>query len=435
MTPGADQLIPNAAAQPSLDQSFGYDGLGRLVSVVSASSSWSITYDANGNRTGVTLNGTPSGYTVAATSNRLTSVSNPTRSFVYDSAGNTTSAGSYTATYNLAGRLSTLSRAGVTTTYAVDGFGRRVRKFDSRGVTNTVLFVYDQQGQLLGEYSNTGAPIREYVWLGSTPVAMFVPNPAGATLQPIVYYVHTDHLDTPRALLDTAGNLRWTWLAEPFGNTAPNANPAGLGAVTMNLRHPGQYADAESGLFYNYFRDYDPSLGRYTQSDPIGLAGGINTYAYVGGNPISFVDPEGLMGRGSGGMTATYRPGDGPGSPFGQVGAAVGGAWDFARSFGNMMDATYWAGRAHNGWANQDKYFHCVANCAAAQRGAGGHAMACRISDGREWFDQNIKGDPPAASAADQVANAFGRSQGTGNPGGSCRQLCGSYRPGGSFPF
>jgi RHS repeat-associated protein len=123
---------------------------------------------------------------------------------------------------------------------------------------------------------------------------MFVPNPAGATLQPIVYYVHTDHLDTPRALLDTAGNLRWTWLAEPFGNTAPNANPAGLGAVTMNLRHPGQYADAESGLFYNYFRDYDPSLGRYTQSDPIGLAGGINTYAYVEGNPVSYVDPDGL---------------------------------------------------------------------------------------------------------------------------------------------
>jgi RHS repeat-associated protein len=244
----------------------------------------------------VTLNGTPSGYTVAATSNRLTSVSNPTRSFVYDSAGNTTSAGSYTATYNLAGRLSTLSRGGVTTTYAVDGFGRRVRKFDSRGVTNTVLFVYDQQGQLLVEYSNTGAPIREYVWLGSTPVAMFVPNPAGATLQPIVYYVHTDHLDTPRALLDTAGNLRWTWLAEPFGNTAPNANPAGLGAGTMNLRHPGQYADAESGLFYNYFRDYDPSLGRYTQSDPIGLAGGINTYAYVEGNPMSLIDPMGLFG-------------------------------------------------------------------------------------------------------------------------------------------
>jgi RHS repeat-associated protein len=279
-------------AQTSLNQNFGYDENGRLTTVTTASASWTIGYDANGNRTSVTLNGTPSTYITSTTSNRLNSITNPARSFGYDSAGNTTSdTAGYTSTYDAAGRLSTLTKAGVTTTYSYNGLGQRVRKFGSTGASSTVVFVYDQWGQLLGEYSSTGAAIREYVWLGSTPIAMFVPNGAN---DPAVSYLHTDHLNAPRIATDTSGNIRWRWMAEPFGTTAPEDNPSNLGSLTQNLRFPGQYADSESGLFYNYFRDYDSTIGRYTESDPIGLEGGINTYGYVGANPVALADPLGL---------------------------------------------------------------------------------------------------------------------------------------------
>ncbi len=114
---------------------------------------------------------------------------------------------------------------------------------------------------------------------------------ASATAAPAnVSYVHTDHLGTPRKLTDAAANLVWDHQTTPFGETVALA-----GLADVNLRFPGQYFDAESGLHYNYFRDYDPSTGRYIESDPIGLAGGINTYGYVGGNPVNRVDPEGLQ--------------------------------------------------------------------------------------------------------------------------------------------
>jgi RHS repeat-associated protein len=316
------------AAAVALNQNFAYDKLDRLTNVTTNASSWTIAYDANGNRTGVTLNGVARTYTTPTTSNRLSSVSNPARSLGYDAAGNMSSDTGlgYTATYNLENRLQTVTRAGQTATFSYNSLGQRVRKFNSSGAASTVLFVFDvNTGHLLGEYDATGKAVKEYVWLGDTLVALMTPDPASASNPPLIYYVQTDHLNTPRAVLDKNNKIRWRWLAEPFGVTAPETNPSGLGAFTLNLRFPGQYYDTETGLAYNYFRDYDSTTGRYVQSDPIGLDGGINTYGYVGGNPMRYTDPMGLQiviivggsGRQSAGLTGTPIDGFLPSGGFG----------------------------------------------------------------------------------------------------------------------
>ncbi|MCP4492880.1 MAG: hypothetical protein GY820_37095, partial [Gammaproteobacteria bacterium] len=105
-----------------------------------------------------------------------------------------------------------------------------------------------------------------------------------------ITYLHTDHLATPRKATNEAGQVVWEWDSEAFGNEAPMS----YDGTEVNLRFPGQVYDVETGLYYNYFRYYDPGTGRYITSDPIGLDGGLNTYAYVEGNPVNFIDPTGL---------------------------------------------------------------------------------------------------------------------------------------------
>ncbi|MGQ7273395.1 RHS repeat-associated core domain-containing protein [Marinobacter sp. V034] len=103
-----------------------------------------------------------------------------------------------------------------------------------------------------------------------------------------MYFVHVDHLGTPQVMTDESQAVVWQRNALPFGEVVQET-----GALAQSLRFPGQYRDLETNYSYNYFRDYDPTTGRYVQSDPIGLNGGFNTYGYANQNPLKYTDPTG----------------------------------------------------------------------------------------------------------------------------------------------
>ena len=293
-------LGPAAATYASLAQTYGYDSLNRLTSAdLGGGSTQSYTYDANSNRTNLTVNGSSStNYTYPSSSHRLSSLSGATsKSFTYDNAGNTTASGSLALVYDGRGRM---KQAG-TTTYLVNGLGQRVRK----NTGSDTYFAYDEAGHVIGEYDSSGNPIEETVWLQDLPVAIIKPNGGSFSL----FYVWTDNLGSPRQVSDTSNVVRWIWdNNDPFGKNASNENPAGVGAFNYNLRFSGQYADSESGLNYNYFRDYDPTLGRYAESDPIGISGGPNTYVYTMDKPLKARDPYGLQFGGSIALPPISRP-------------------------------------------------------------------------------------------------------------------------------
>lgn len=215
--------------------------------------------------------------------------------FTHDAIGNTLTKGDLTLTYNKQGRLKSASKTGMNAEYVYNFQGQRVSKQVDGGTTH---FIYDLNGQLIAEADSNGAITKEYAYLNGQRLSVFE---NGAT-----YFVHTDHLGTPIALSDSTGTVQWKAHYTPFGKAIVEVNN-----LAQNIRFPGQYFDSESGLHYNYFRDYDPEIGRYIQSDPIGLNGGINTYGYGYQNPIMNTDPLGLcVGFCSRGATA-LRPNPG----------------------------------------------------------------------------------------------------------------------------
>jgi RHS repeat-associated protein len=287
-------------------RNYSYDGLNRLKVATTPNTpslDENFTYDGTGNRLSKQI-GTAGAqaYVYPSTSHKLTSIAGGTAR-TYDADGNilTEGAGSgaLAFTYDDRGRVVENKIAGVVNRdFKYNARGERLAKIDPTNSANNVNFVYDESGHLLGDYNNTGGTLHEYVWLDDTLVGVIAASD-GSTSK--FEYVETDQAGTPRAVIDPVRNVaiwRWSVTGSTFGDHVPDQDADANGVTWgFQLRYPGQYYDGGSGLpYYNYFRDYESGTGRYVESDPIGLNGGISTYGYVGGNPLIETDSFGLDG-------------------------------------------------------------------------------------------------------------------------------------------
>jgi len=255
---------------------YSYDTLDRLTGAATPQGTEAFTYDAAGNR--LTENGVAGSWNYNA--------NNPT--YLYDSNGNTTQKtdnGVITNySYDINNRLVKVDDNNGNTIgqYYYDPFGRRLWKEVN---SQRTYFFYTDEG-MIAEFTGAGSTIRSY---GYAPDSTWGTDPLFQKTGSNYAYYQNDHLATPQKLTSASGAVEWEARQKSFG-----AMDIITEAVSSDLRFPGQYYDAETGLYYNWNRYYDPSTGRYITSDPIGLDGGINTFGYVGGNPLIYIDPAGL---------------------------------------------------------------------------------------------------------------------------------------------
>jgi RHS repeat-associated protein len=275
-------------------QTFTYDYANRVKTAVGLYGSQTYNYDAVGNRTSRVVGGTTDTYATFGTSNRINTITTGSnvRSFTYLPTGQVSGdtrdpSDAYVYTYNQTGRLASAALNGSTVgAYLVNGLEQRVAK--TVGSTTT-HYIFDRFGHLLSEANgSTGAIQKEYIWMDDLLVAEI--DDTGSS--PVMYYVSTDHLGRPQKMTDATATVVWDGVFDPFGNVT-----SVTGSTTSLIMFPGQYYDSETQLSQNWDRDYDPTIGKYVQSDPIGLRGGINTYAYAFNNPVSHNDNTGLAPR------------------------------------------------------------------------------------------------------------------------------------------
>lgn len=315
-------------------QTLGYDVLNRINSAVSGAGgygTWNWTWDKDHNVATQVIAGTTTTFHFTTGTSKLSSwVTSPTTISVTNTAAgniNLLKNGATTIetlTYNQANELVSASASGGSASYAFDLFGRRLEKLPSGG--NTIMFQYAGVNTLLSEDDLHGNSA-DYIYLGGRPIGEV--NPGTGAL----YYTHTDMLGTPQYVTNGSAVVAWSATYKPFGDTQTTS-----GSIIQHLRYPGQYFDSETGYNHNTFRDYDPGRTRYVESDPLGLAGGINTYQYALNNPFGYIDPLGLyclsdavinsiagfVGGAYAGASAA--PESGPAAPYVIAGGALAGA-------------------------------------------------------------------------------------------------------------
>lgn len=188
--------------------------------------------------------------------------------------------------YNLENRLSEVRDQNnvVIASYSYDPFGRRLSKTVN---STTTYYFYNQEG-LVAESDASGTITTTY---GYQPNSIWGTDPLFIKQGSQFGYYINDHLGTPQRIVAANGAVLWSGVYDAFGGVV-----IGVETIVSNLRFAGQYYDGETGLHYNYFRYYDVGVGRYITSDPIGLRGGLNAYAYAYDNPINYIDPTGEFG-------------------------------------------------------------------------------------------------------------------------------------------
>jgi len=325
------------AVTPANSQTLGYDTLNRLNSAAGGYGSLVYTYDQVGNRLTEKRGTVTTNYGYTANTDLLKTLTigtTTTETYGYTAAGNINNfnpgimgAGSNpitSLTYNQANRLAkVLAGTSNVAAYTYDASGWRIVK----ATGTTTLYQYDRKGHLLEEASGTGAAQVDYVYLNGMPVAAIAP----ATGK--LYFIHSDRLGTPQLATDSSQAIAWQTTYQPFGTTGRVS-----GLITQNLRLPGQQFDAETGFNHNGFREYMPNLGRYLESDPIGIRGGLNVYAYALDRPTNYVDPSGQIA----GIDDAVLAGGGA-----LVGLAVQAATDLAT--GGLSDWQHYVGAAYGG--------------------------------------------------------------------------------------